>query len=102
MFKNILQNKVSSVLEQKAGHFLLRQSASYISPLTEVLDSQIDSRLVSTFYNLFVTILMFRNRAMGLLLSELGGYICGFDRGSCGYQTDQQFVEVEKMEFSYN
>ena len=96
MFKNILQNKVSSVLEQKAGHFLLRQSASYISPLTEVLDSQIDSRLVSTFYNLFVTILMFRNRAMGLLLSELGGYICGFDRAPAGTKRISNLLRSKK------
>ena len=79
MFKNILQNKVSSELEQKAGGFLLRQTELYTRPLTQALNAQIDRRLVTTFYNLFVTILMFRNRSMGLLLSELGGYICGFD-----------------------
>ena len=96
MFKNILQNKVSSELEQKAGHFLLRQSESYISPLTQVLDSQIDSRLVSTFYNLFVTILMFRNRSMGLLLSELGGYICGFGRAPAGTKRISNLLRSKK------
>jgi hypothetical protein len=84
MFKNILQNKVSSAIEPKVGYFLLRQTDSYLRPLTQSLDNQIDSRLVSTFYNLFVTILMFRNRAMGLLLSELGGYICGFAHAPAG------------------
>ncbi len=96
MFKNILQNKISSVLEQKAGHFLLRQSNSYLSPVTRILDAQIDSRLVSTFYNLFVTILMFRNRAMGLLLSELGGYICGFDRAPAGTKRISNLLRSDK------
>lgn len=96
MFKNILQNKVSSVLEQKAGHFLLRQSQSYLRPVTHALDAQIDSRLVSTFYNLFVTILMFRNRAMGLLLSELGGYICGFDHAPAGTKRISNLLRSKK------
>lgn len=96
MFKNILQNKVSSVLEQKAGHFLLRQCESYLSPLTQILDVQIDRRLVSTFYNLFVTILMFRNRAMGLLLSELGGYICGFDHAPAGTKRISNLLRSKK------
>ena len=100
MFKNILQNKVSSVLEQKAGHFLLRQSESYIRPLSQALDAQIDSRLVSTFYNLFVTILMFRNRAMGLLLSELGGYICGFAHAPAGTKRISNLLRSPKWKAS--
>ena len=100
MFKNILQNKVSSALEQKAGHFLLHQSASYLDRVIKELDRQIDSRLVSTFYNLFVTILMFRNRSMGLLLSELGGYICGFDRAPAGTKRISNLLRSKKWQAS--
>lgn len=96
MFKNILQNKLSSVLEQKAGGFLLRQIEFYTRPITQALDAQIDSRLVSTFYNLLVTILMFRNRSMGLLLSELGGYICGFDRAPAGTKRISNLLRSNK------
>ena len=100
MFKNILQNKVSSAVEQKAGHFLLRQTGSYLDSLLEDLDRQIDSRLVSTFYNLFVTILMFRNRAMGLVLSELGGYICGFDHSPAGTKRISNLLRSKKWRSS--
>ena len=96
MFKNILQRKVSSVLEQNAGYFLLRQVHSYSKPICEQLDTQLDSRLVSTFYNLLVTILMFRNRAMGLLLSELGGYICGFAHAPSGTKRISNLLRSKK------
>lgn len=84
MFKKLLQNSASSPIEQKAGSFLLHKVQGYTQGLCEQLDDQIDSRLVQTFFDLFVTILMFRNRAMGLLLSELGGYICGFNHAPAG------------------
>ena len=100
MFKNILQNKVSSTIEQKAGHFLLHQTGSYLNSFLEDLDRQIDSRLVSTFYNLFVTILMFRNRSMGLILSELGGYICGFAKAPAGTKRISNLLLSKKWQAS--
>ena len=100
MFKNILQNKVSSTVEQKAGHFLLHQTGSYLNSFLEDLDRQIDSRLVSTFYNLFVTILMFRNRSMGLILSELGGYICGFAKAPAGTKRISNLLLSKKWQAS--
>ena len=61
-----------------------RQSARYLQGLEKELDRHIDKRLVRTFFNLFVVILTFRNRSMGLLLSELGGYLCGFSHAPAG------------------
>ena len=84
MFKTILQNKSTSPIQQKAGSFLLHQVEKYTHSVQKALDAQIDKRLVRTFFDLFVTILLFRDRAMGLLLSELGGYICGFDHAPAG------------------
>ena len=84
MFKNILQSKSTSTDSPKAAQFILRQSEKYLSTLEDQLDLKIDKRLVRTFYDLFITIIMFRNRVMGLVLSELGGYICGFDHAPAG------------------
>lgn len=96
MFKNILQNKVSSVVEQKAGNFILHQADRYIGPLFQKLDEQIDNRLARTFFNLFLVILMFRNRAMGLLLSELGGYVCGFAHAPAGTKRISNLLRSKK------
>lgn len=78
MYKNIVQNRKKRRIVQKSSEFLLCQSNTYLHPLEQALDQQIDHRYVQTFFNLFVAILAFRNRAMGLLLSELGAYISGF------------------------
>jgi hypothetical protein len=75
MFKEHLQNTSKSENDANASAFLLRQASSYLSPLEEKLDSQIDKRLVRTFYNLFISILIFRHTKMGLLLSELGAMV---------------------------
>ncbi|MCB0630918.1 MAG: transposase [Lewinella sp.] len=100
MFKTLLQNNSSSPIQQKAGSFLLHQVGRYTDPLLEALDAQIDKRLVDTFFNLFVTILMFRNRAMGLLLTELGGYICGFDRAPAGTKRISNLLRSKKWSAS--
>ena len=39
---------------------------------------------------------MFRNRAMGLLLSELGGYICGFDHAPAGTKRISNLLRSKK------
>ncbi len=100
MFKTLLQNNSSSPIKQKAGSFLLHQVERYTDPVLEALDAQIDKRLVDTFFNLFVTILMFRNRAMGLLLTELGGYICGFDRAPAGTKRISNLLRSKKWSAS--
>ena len=84
MFKNILQNRKNQPIRQKSGAFLLSQAHQYLFPLQKELSKKIDERFVKTFYNLFIAILMFRNRPMGLLLSELGGFIAGFCSAPAG------------------
>ena len=96
MFKNILQNKVSSEATQNVSSFILRQAENYTRPICQELNAQIDKRLVGTFFNLFVVILMFRNRSMGLLLSELGGYICGFDKAPAGTKRISNLLRSKK------
>lgn len=84
MFKNTLQNKDTRPIRQKSGGFLLAQADTYLSGLDKQLSKQIDKRLARTFFDLFVAILCFRNRPMGLLLSELGGFIAGFGSAPAG------------------
>ena len=51
--------------------------ATLLQPLLTQLDAQIDRRLVRTFLATLEAVLRFRNRAHGLLLSELGGELLG-------------------------
>lgn len=46
--------------------------ATYLGPLLALLDSQMDARLVRTFAATIVNIVRHRNRALSLLLTELG------------------------------
>jgi hypothetical protein len=48
---------------------------AFVQPLLTKLDQQLDKRLVTTFLALLQTIITFRDRVNGLLLSELGGYL---------------------------
>ena len=48
---------------------------SFLQPLLITLDHQLDKRLVATLLALVQTIIIFRDRANGLLLSQLGGYL---------------------------
>lgn len=80
----MLQNRDNEPIRQKSGEFILSQSNTYLSSLQKELSKKIDARYVRTFYDLFIAILMFRNRPMGLLLSELGGFIAGFSSAPAG------------------
>ena len=59
-----------------ASDFIIKKSELYLSDLLDELDAQIDSRLVKTFFRLFIAVLIYRNRPNGLILSELGAFIC--------------------------
>ncbi|MEL7339924.1 MAG: transposase [Bacteroidota bacterium] len=84
MFLQRLKDSSDLGIRQRASHFLLHQLDKFTASLREDLDEQIDSRLVRTFYDLIAVILMFRHRQMGLLLSELGGWVCGFCHAPAG------------------
>lgn len=96
MFLKHLQDKTPGSKNHLASTFLLTQANNFTAPLRTQLDRQIDKRLVNTFFDLFVIILMFRNRAMGLLLSELGGYVCGFDRAPAGTKRISNLLRSKK------
>ena len=60
------------------------QLASFLFPLLVQLDAVLDKRLVRTFLATIQVIITFRDRANGLLLSELGGYLETPDKAPAG------------------
>src|SRR5437660_4132605 len=60
------------------------QLASFLFPLLVQLDAVLDKRLVRTFLATIEVIISFRDRANGLLLSELGGYLETPDKAPAG------------------
>ena len=63
---------------QKVSLELAQLLEIYLSPLLVVLDRLLDKRLIRTFMQCCVAILRFRNMKQGLLLSELGSYLQGY------------------------
>lgn len=100
MFLQHLQDNTDRATAQGASLFLLRQLEVFTRPLRHELDAQIDRRLVRTFFDLMATILMFRERRMGLLLSELGGYICGFSHAPAGTKRISNLLRSKKWNAS--
>lgn len=73
----LLQRKKGEGDISKAGSLLMLKAERFLSPLLGVLDQHIDKRLVRTFYDVCLSILRFRHRSFGLVLSELGAYVLG-------------------------
>ncbi|MES2519188.1 MAG: transposase [Bacteroidota bacterium] len=96
MHKPQLQKNDSFTKKITASSFLLKKIDVYLSDLQLSLDKLLDKRLVGTFYHLFVAILVNRNRSMGLLLSELGGFICGFDHAPAGTKRISNLLRSKK------
>lgn len=61
-----------------------RHLDAFLAPLLVLLDAQIDCRLVATFGQTLDAMVRWRNRAHGLLLSELGGYLVTPDHAPAG------------------
>ena len=100
MFLQLLQDKKNFDVHHQASGFLLRQLDRFTRDIRQQLDQKIDSRLVRTFFDLLVTILLFRERHMGLLLSELGGYICGFNKAPAGTKRISNLLRSKKWSAS--
>src|SRR5690242_2801358 len=64
---------------QQISQELAQLLETYLSPFLLLLDTLLDKRLVRTFVQCCVAILRFRNSKQGLLLSELGSYMDGYD-----------------------
>ena len=78
------------------GSFLLKQIDKYLQPLLLRLDHQIDKRLVRTFFDVFVSIIRFRNRPFGLVLSELGAYVLNPEQAPAGTKRVSNLLRSKK------
>lgn len=56
----------------------------FVQPLLKRLDQKLDRRLVQTFFDLLLAILIHRHRNHGLLLSELGGHLLDGEHAPAG------------------
>ena len=96
MYKRIYENKEKVSLLGTNQIFLLQRIKIFLAPFTHYLTMQMDIRLVRTFHDAFVGILLHRDRANCLLLSELGGYISGFLHASSGTKRLSNLFRSEK------
>jgi hypothetical protein len=58
--------------------------AELLVPLLTQLDTHVDCRLVRTLADTVISIIRLRDRNCGLLLSELGAYLCGPEHDPAG------------------
>jgi hypothetical protein len=70
----------------------------FVQPLLKQLYEKLDRRLVQTFLDLMIVIVMHRHRNHGLLLSELGGHLLGGARAPAGTKRIDALMRSEKWE----
>jgi hypothetical protein len=68
----------------QAATRLSNHLVTFLAPLLRTLDQRLDRRLVATFLATLVAIVQWRNRAHGLLLSELGAYLLSPEHAPAG------------------
>lgn len=96
MFLQLLQDNQNFSTVSRDGMRLLTRLDNYSQELRQQLDDLLDVRLVRTFFNVLAIILLFRERHMGLLLSELGGYLCGHDHAPAGTKRISNLLRSKK------
>ena len=72
------------------------QLAQFLYPLLVLLDKTLDKRLVRTFLQMVQVIITFRDRANGLLLSELGGYLLSPKQAAAGTKRLSNLIHSDK------
>lgn len=70
----------------------------FVQPFLRELASKMDRRLVQTFLDLLLVIIIHRHRNQGLLLSELGGYLLGGEHAPAGTKRISNLLHSEKWE----
>lgn len=83
MLKDTTLKGIAQVSEYES-EVLSQRCWLFLRPILQQLKERIDRRLVKTFLDLVMIILIHRNRHQGLLLSELGAHLLGADRGPAG------------------
>jgi hypothetical protein len=78
------------------GNFYVSKIEQYLLGLLVILDEHLDKRLVRTFAEVFISIMRFRNRSFGLLLSELGGFVAHATRSPSGTKRISNLLRSKK------
>jgi hypothetical protein len=91
--------KGTSKTEKKQDSWELEEKCwKFLQPFLEQLHGLVDRRIVKTFLDLVIVILMHRNRNNGLLLSELGDHLLGGERGPAGVKRIASLLHSVKWE----
>src|SRR5690349_7312060 len=83
-----------------AAKRLSQQLLTFLAPLLRSLDQRLDRRLVSTFLTTLIAIVQWRNRAQGLLLSELGAYLLTPEQAPAGTKRLSNLLRSERWKAS--
>ena len=100
MYNTISKDKDKFKNLGNSQQFIMEQASQFIKPFTNYLYTKIDIRLVRTFADAFIAILVHRNVSKGLLLSELGSYIAGFENAVSGTKRLSNLFRSKKWEQS--
>lgn len=90
------QETLATLTAPAVAEDLRERLYQFLSPLLTVLDALIDVRLVRTFWQTIETMLLFRNRAHGLLLSELGGCLLSPEHAPAGTKRLSNLFRCDK------
>ena len=101
MHKAFLQNNDIKSSKSRLSHLLLHKLDLYLADVQLSLDSVLDKRLVRTFYDLIVAILLHRHNSMGLLLRVrwIHLWLCTCSRWD---KAHQQSITFQKMDIYYH
>ncbi len=75
---------VSAQGSREASRALVQQCFEFLAPLLRDLHRQLDRRLVQTFFDTVLVIVLHRHRNQGLVLSELGEHLLGAAHAPAG------------------
>lgn len=90
------QESLATLTAPAVAEDLRERLYQFLLPLLTVLDCLMDVRLVRTFWQAIETMLLFRNRAHGLLLSELGGYLLSPEHAPAGTKRLSNLFRCDK------
>ncbi len=99
MYYKKLQDTENIKKELGAGWTILHRSHQYLSTFLGKLDTHLDKRLVRTFYNVFIAVMLSRNRSDALLLTELGALILGPKKAKAGVKRVSNLFRSSKWDY---
>jgi len=94
----MFNNKRKGAEKQEKSRELEQRLVKMLWPVLREMKHRVDRRLVKTFLGLVLAIVRHRHRNNGLLLSELGGYLLGWEQCQAGTKRISNLVRNQKWE----